>query len=108
MQNLLDLPVREFPLSGVILDDSDMWRLKKEYAVLLGIQMRNSGYVPRLDKTPQFRLEYNSRNHSYSFLLVAYGVYVGERECEWMYGVDEEGPIPIPQSRSSESCSEAV
>ena len=101
-------PLKRFSLDGTILDDSHIWQRKKDYIDLLGIQMRNLGYVPRLDFPVEFELQYNNRNYSYTFMLAVYGVYVGERESEWIFGIDEEGPIPIPQSRSRESFSEVV
>ena len=106
MENISPEPLKPFSLSGVINDDSVIWQRKNDYLELLSIQMRNLGYVPRLDIAPDFILEYNRRNQSYNFSLSSYGVYVGERESEWIFGIDEEGPIPIPQSRSKESYSE--
>lgn len=108
MKNMEWMPLKRFDLEGVIHDDAHIWRLKEEYITLLGIQMRNSGYVPRLDIPAQFSIEYNRKSNSYSFQLLVYGVYVGERDCEWIFGIDEEGPIPMPQSKSKESCSEAA
>lgn len=99
---------RIFSLDGVILDDSQILQRKQDYLQLLHIQMRNLGYVPRLDIDIDFRLKYNIKNSSYTFGLSVFGVYVGERESEWIFGIDEEGPIPIPQSRSKESYSEAA
>jgi hypothetical protein len=108
MKNLDWLAVRRFHLDGVILNDSYIWKLKNEYITLLGIQMRNTGYVPRLDIPTEFSIEYNKDNDSYKFNLAVYGVYVGERECEWIFAVDQEGPIPIPQSRLKKSSSAAA
>lgn len=102
------VPIKRFDLDGVILNDADIWRLKKEYVILLGIQMRSCGYVPRLDMATEFALQYNSKNDSYGFKLAVYGVFVGERDCEWIFAIDQEGPIPIPQSRSKKSSSAAA
>lgn len=98
---------RIFTLDGVIADDAQIWQRKNDYLELLSIQMRNLGYVPRLDIDADFRIQYNDRKNSYTFRLAAFGVYVGERESEWIFGIDEEGPIPIPQIRSSKSFLEA-
>jgi hypothetical protein len=97
---------RIFTLEGVISDDAQIWQRREDYLQLLSIQMRNLGYVPRLDIDADFRTQYNSKKNSYTFSLAAFGVYVGERESEWIFGIDEEGPIPIPQSRSKASYSE--
>jgi hypothetical protein len=101
MENVATEPLKAFSLSGVINDDSVIWQRKKDYIELLGIQMRNSGYVPRLDIDTQFTLQYDSRRQRYDFTLSVFGVYVGERESEWIFGIDEEGPIPTPQTKSS-------
>lgn len=99
MENVNLETLRSFSLSGVISDDSVIWQRKTDYLELLDIQMRNLGYVSRLDIAPDFILEYDRKKQSYIFSLSSYGVYVGERESEWIFGIDEEGPIPIPQSR---------
>jgi hypothetical protein len=99
---------KKFQLDGVILNDSYIWGLKNEYIALLGIQMRNTGFVPRLDIPTEFSIEYNKDNDSYRFDLAVYGVYVGERGCEWIFAIDQDGPIPIPQSRSKRSSSAAA
>jgi len=104
-KNSLDA-FRIFTLEGVIADDAQIWQRREDYLQLLSIQMRNLGYVPRLDINPDFRTQYDNKKNSYTFSLAAFGVYVGERESEWIFGIDEEGPIPIPQSRLKESYSE--
>jgi hypothetical protein len=107
MENISPEPLKAFSLDGVINDDSVIWQRKNDYIELLGIQMRNLGYVPRLDMKPEFVLEYNRTKQNYTFRLSVFGVHVGERESEWIFGIDEEGPIPIPQSRLNESFLEA-
>ena len=107
MENNTWRPLRAFSLNGTINSDAMIWQRKRDYIELLGIQMRNGGYVPNLDIPVGFSLEYDIKKDSYKFQLVVYGIYVGERESEWIYGIDKEGPIPIPQSRSKESYLEA-
>ena len=101
MQNVHHRPIKKFSLDGKFYSDSAIVRLKKEYLDLLDFQMRSSGYVTRLDISPDFTIEYNQRTETFSFCLSIYGVYVGKRKSEWIFGVDERAVIPIPQSKSS-------
>tara|TARA_B110000503_G_C6992153_1_gene347809 strand:- start:306 stop:620 length:315 start_codon:yes stop_codon:yes gene_type:complete len=103
MQNVHCRPIKKFSLEGTIYDDAAIWRLKEEYFDLLDTQMRFSGYVTRLDIDREFSIEYNEKSRTFSFKLSVYGVYVGKRKSEWIFGVDEKAVIPIPQSKSSVS-----
>jgi hypothetical protein len=107
MQNIHHRPIKKFSLEGKFYDDATIVRLKKEYFDLLDFQMRASGYVARLDISPDFTIEYNESAETFSFRLSVYGVYVGKRKSEWILGVDEKSVIPIPQSKSS-ACSLGV
>jgi hypothetical protein len=75
-------------LKGSIYDDSAIWRLKDEYISLLMTEMRISGYVMRLDIVPDFTIEYNENIRAFDFELSIYGIYVGKRKSEWIFGVD--------------------
>jgi hypothetical protein len=108
MQNIHHRPIKKFSLDGKFYDDAAIVRLKKEYFDLLDFQMRSCGYVTRLDISPDFTIEYNESTETFSFRLSVYGVYVGKRKSEWIFGVDEKAVIPIPQSRSSASLSGAA
>jgi len=108
MQNVHHRPIKKFSLEGSIYDDAAIWRLKEEYLDLIDFQMRSAGYVTRLDIDKDFTIEYNEKSNTYSFQLSVYGVYVGKRKSEWIFGVDERSVIPIPQSKLSASSSVAA
>jgi hypothetical protein len=108
MVNLHHKPLKKFSLDGSIHDDSAMWRLKLEYINLIITQMRMSGYIPRVDISPDFTVEYNQYKDCFEFELSLYGIYVGKRKSEWIFGVDGQTAILIQQNRSSEYSSEAV
>lgn len=99
MQNVHHRPIKKFTLEGTIYDDAAIWRLKEAYLDLLNFQMRGCGYVTRLDMGTDFVIEYNERPETFSFKLSIYGVYVGKKKSEWIFGVDERAVIPMPQSR---------
>ena len=108
MQNVHHRPIKKFSLDGNIYDDSAIWRMKRAYLDLIDFQMRSCGYVTRLDIYPDFTIEYNEKTETFSFQLSVYGVYVGKRKSEWIFGVDEKAVIPIPQSKSNAYSSEAA
>jgi hypothetical protein len=108
MKNIHHRPIKKFSLSGSIYDDSAIWRLKEAYHQLLDFQMRTSGYVIRLDIAPDFTLQYNEDTETFIFELSVYGIYVGRRNSEWIFGVEENKIIPIQQNRSNEYYSKVV
>jgi hypothetical protein len=62
MESLHHKPIKRFYLEGDIYDDATyISRLKTEYIRILVMEMRLSGYVPRLDIDPDFTIEYNVR-----------------------------------------------
>jgi len=95
-------PLKRFGLDGSIYDDSAIWRLKIEYMRLIISEMRLSGYVPRLDIAPDFTLEYNDKTKAFIFELSLYGIHVGKRQSEWIFGINESQVIPIHQNKLEE------
>ena len=83
-------------------------RLKNEYIRLLTIEMKLSGYVPRLDLDPDFTIRYNEIKNFFEFELSVQAVYAGKRKSEWIAGIDGTNPIFILQSKSSESLQDRV
>lgn len=108
MENLHHRPIRKFGLSGKILDDSIILRIKGEYVRLIISEMRFAGYVPRLDMLPDFTLDYNEKKEYFEFEISMYGVYVGKRKSEWILGIDETRVVPILQNKLNEFSQEAV
>lgn len=108
MDNLHHKPIKKFNLKGNIYDDSALIRLRDEYGRLLITEMRISGYVPRLDITQDFTIEYNKDKQYFEFELTLYGVYVGKKKSEWILGIDETRVVLIPQNRLKEFSQEQV
>jgi len=108
MVNLHHKALKRFSLEGSIHDDSVMWRLKLEYISLIITQMRMSGYVPRIDISPDFTVEYNEHKDYFEFKLSLYGIYVGKRKSEWIFGVDGQTAILTRLNKLSEYSSEAA
>lgn len=108
MTNVHHKPLKRFGLEGSIYDDSAIWRLKIEYMRLMISEMRLSGYVPRIDIAPDFTMSYNEKSQSFNFELSLYGIYVGKRKSEWIFGVDETTVIPIQQNKLEEYLREAA
>jgi hypothetical protein len=99
--NVMHKRIKRFQLSGQILDDSFLPRMKHEYVRLLRDYMREKGYVIRFDIDPDWTVLYTG-NH-YEFILSVYGSYIGKRNAACIDGIDKNTPIYIPQSKSEES-----
>lgn len=108
MDNLHHKTVKKFSLDGNIHDESAIWRLKNEYLRLITMEMRLSGYVPRLDINPDFTIDYIEEKQYFEFKLSMYGVFVGKKKSEWILGIDEQRVIYTQTSKSSVSSSEAA
>jgi hypothetical protein len=103
MESIHHRPIKRFSLDGVIQDDSKIGRLKEEYLRILHLEMKLSGYVPRLDIDPDFTIEYNVTGDSYNFEISIYGTYVGKKKSEWVVGIDGTDVISSQEIRSKES-----
>lgn len=99
MERIHHKPIKSFALEGTILDDSKIARLKEEYIRLLGLEMRLSGYVPRLDIDPDFTISYNEDRNVFSFKLTTYGTFIGKKKSRWTIGIDGTELISIQPNR---------
>jgi len=95
-------PIKHFMVDGAIKDEANVPRLKEEYIKLLIVQMRETGYVPRIDIEPSFTLDYNSEKESFNFKLTIYGIFVGRKKTEWIIAVDGSRPISLQKSKLKE------
>lgn len=102
MESLHHKAIKKFCLEGDIYDDATIARLKTEYVKLLTLEMKLSGYVPRLDIDPDFTIEYNIKAEIFRFTLSLHGVYVGKKKSEWIQGIDGTQVIPIVPNKSNE------
>lgn len=93
--------IKRFELTGQILDDVLIPRMKQEYIRLLSDSMRESGYVVRVDIEPDWSLSYTG--NYYEFILSVYGSYIGKKNASCIDGLDKNRPIYTRQSKSSES-----
>lgn len=102
MESLHHKPIKRFYLEGDIYDDATIFRLKTEYIRILVMEMKLSGYVPRLDIDPDFTIEYNVRAEIFRFQLSLHGIYVGKKRSEWIQGIDGTSVICMDQNKLSE------
>lgn len=93
--------IKRFELTGQILDDNFIPRMKHEYVRLIKETMRESGYAIRLDIEPDWTISYTG-NH-YEFILSVYGSYIGKRNAACIDGLDKNRPIYTHQNKSGES-----
>jgi len=108
MKSVHHKPIKKFGLDGSIRDDSIIPRLRQEYLNLLDTEMRIKGYVPRLDMSPDFTIQYNYAREYFEFELSVYGIYLGKKKSQWVLGVDETKLIYMESSRLNEYLSEAA
>lgn len=101
-------PIKRLYLDGEIFDEAAIPRLKNEYIRLLWLQMKATGYVPRLDMEPDFTIEYVEEKNIFRFKLSVYGVYVGRKSSEWILGIDGTKAISIQRNKSKEYSQEQV
>ena len=108
MSNYHHKAIKRFNLSGIIHDESSIGRLRAEYKRLIILEMRLSGYVPRLDIDIDFTIDYNENKKYFEFEISIHGVYTGRRQSEWIAGIDVSTPIFIQKSKSKEFSREQV
>lgn len=89
-------------MEGVIKDDASIGRLRTEYVRLMALQMREDGYVSRLDIDPDFTIYYNSNKDYYEFKLTVYGTYLGRKKSKCIEGIDGTLAVPTHKSKSKE------
>jgi hypothetical protein len=98
--NYLHKKIKRFELSGQILDDIFIPRMREEYIRLLSDSMKETGYVPRLDIEPDWTLSYTG--NYYEFKLSVYGSYIGKKNAECIEALDKNRPIYTPQNKLKE------
>ncbi len=76
--------IKKFLLSGEI-SDSNVVKTKERLIEAVEADMREQGYVPDLDKDPQFTMSYFPETAKFNFVLTVYGIYVGKDKA-WITG----------------------
>jgi hypothetical protein len=102
VENLHHKPIKTFTLDGIIKDDSAIGRLRSEFVRMKTLEMRELGYVQRLDIDHNFTIQYNIDKEYFEFKLTVYGTHIGKRKAEWISGVDGTILIPILKNKSNE------
>lgn len=73
--------IKAFTVEGVINADKFI-QTRDRLIHNIETDMREDGYAPVLDLTPQFTREYDAEHEVFNFKLTIYGVYVG-KETAW-------------------------
>ena len=90
--------IKRFELTGQILDDVFIPRMREQYIKLLANSMKEDGYVQRLDIDPDWSISYTG--NYYEFTLSVYGSYIGKRNASCIDGLDKNRPIYTQRSKS--------
>ena len=89
--------IHNFDFEGIINDDSDIMRLKEQYAIIAENYMRSKGYIPHLDLDSVFTLSYN--RGKYLFKYTRYGIFVGKAKAQCYQAVVGTKLIPMKSTR---------
>lgn|SRR4051812_497419 len=99
--------IKRFSLNGIILPELAV-QTRERLIINIESDMRDQGYVPVLDLTPQFTRVYDAVKEHFEFDLSVYGVYVGKDE-EWQIAGMTDGKLVerhIPSHKSSQFLNE--
>lgn len=99
MENIHHKSIKTFTFEGIIKDDAAIYRLRLEFERLKTMEMRELGYVPRLDMDPDFTIQYNSKQEYFEFKLTIYGTYLGKTKAQCIQGIDGTLLVPIHKNR---------
>lgn len=76
-----------FKQSGKAIDVETVYRLQSELITVILENMRRRGYVPILDERVEVLTSYNERDEIFDYEIAIYGIYVGKRRAERIYGI---------------------
>jgi hypothetical protein len=102
VEHLHHKSIKTFTVEGIIKDDAAISRIRLEVERLQTLQMRELGYVPRLDIDPQFTIKYNSTKEYFEFTLTLYATYLGKKKSECIMGIDGTLLVPTHKSKLKE------
>ena len=102
MEHLHHKSIKTFTVEGIIKDDAAIGRIRLEIERLQTLQMRELGYVPRLDIDPNFTIQYNSTKEYFEFILTLYGTYLGKKKSQCIMGIDGTLLVPTHKNRLKE------
>lgn len=84
--------IKRFLLTGEISDKNIVKAKERLIEAQEGI-MRDEGYVPDLDKEPQFTMSYLPELSKFTFVLTIYGIYAGKDKAWTTGGIMGGKPI---------------
>jgi hypothetical protein len=93
--------IKRFSMDGRIISSTAFARMQQIYSEVLEEQMREAGYVPRLDLMPEWTTSY--QKSYYEFEISIYGTYVGRKKAKCLEGVEGGKPVYFHQNRPKES-----
>ena len=93
--------IKRFGMDGKVQSSTAFARVQGMYTKLIEEQMREEGYVPRLDLGMEWTTT-RQKSH-YEFEISLYESYVGRKTAWVIDGIDNGRPISIRQSKQSES-----
>jgi hypothetical protein len=94
-ENVYNKTRKPFSIHGEATDQEAIIRLRPQIEDMIEEQMREKGYVPSLDITPELYWEYINEEGKERFVyaVIMYGVFVGKKKSKEILGL--LGPHPI-------------
>jgi hypothetical protein len=102
VEHLHHKSIKTFTIDGIIKDDAAIGRLRLEFERLQILQMRELGYVQRLDIDSNFTIQYNNTKEYFEFILTIYGTYLGKRKSQCIMGIDGTLLVPTHKNKLKE------
>lgn len=79
--------IKTFSLDGEAVDQEAIIRLRPQLESYVIDDMREKGYVPALDVTPELFWEYDKDTNTFKYLVVVYGSFLGRRKAKEVFGM---------------------
>jgi hypothetical protein len=95
--------IKHFSIDGEAVDQEAIIRIRREVESRIIDDMRDSGYVPALDVTPEMFWEYNKDRESFRFVIIVYGSFVGKRRATEILGLLGPNPIYVEPYENKEN-----
>ena len=103
--NTVHKPIKRFGLDGKVMSSTAFSRVQSMYMKILEEQMREQGYVPRLELGMEWTTV-RTKEH-YEFEISLYGSYVGKASAWSIEGIDQGKPVSIHPNKSNMSSKSA-
>lgn len=79
--------IKAFPVDGQAIDIESIVRIRTEVESRIVDDMRERGYVPVMDITPELYTDYDEEQENFRFAIIVYGTYLGKARARKVMGI---------------------